>query len=94
MDELTPEQFQAVSYFPNLEIVDFRLKSDFIGHGYFCHNPSASSDVILALRDKLDAGEETGRPLQPHGPSVWRLEEGYPNVQPGWLGGLLAPAKK
>ncbi len=79
-DKLTPEQFQAVTYFKNIEMVDSRVKTDFFGHGYFYQNPSASSDVILVLRDKKAAGIENGRPLKELAPRVWRLEEGYPKA--------------
>jgi esterase/lipase superfamily enzyme len=80
-DKLSPEQFQALLYFKNLEMVDSRVKTDFLGHGYFYHNPSASSDVILTLRDKKAAGPDNGRPLKELAPRVWRLEEGYPDFK-------------
>jgi esterase/lipase superfamily enzyme len=80
-DEFSPEQFQALLYFKNLEMVDSRVKTDFLGHGYFYHNPSSSSDLILTLRDKRAAGAANGRPLKEIAPRVWRLEEGYPEFK-------------
>ena len=51
------------------------------GHSYFRNAPTVSSDLVLMLRDDLDAGAP-GRPLEPIGPSFWRIPSGYPAERP------------
>lgn len=78
VERLTDGQIQTITHLGNVDFIDSELESDFFGHGYFYNNPSASSDVILNLRDKRLAGEATGRPLKLLAPKLWLLEEGYP----------------
>ncbi len=80
VDSFTPEQLQALSYFENVDMIDSKVSTDFLGHSYFYENPSASSDLILLLRDNRDAGAESGRPLIPLADQLWRLEDGYPQA--------------
>jgi esterase/lipase superfamily enzyme len=51
------------------------------GHSYFRNAPTVSSDLVLMLRDDLDAGTP-GRPLKPIGPGFWSIPPGYPAAQP------------
>ena len=51
------------------------------GHSYFRNAPRVSSDLVLMLRDDLDAGTP-GRPLKPMGLGFWRIPPGYPAAQP------------
>ena len=51
------------------------------GHSYFRNAPTVSSDLVLMLRDDLDAGTP-GRPLKPIGPGFWRIPLVYPAAQP------------
>ena len=51
--------------------------ADSFGHSYFRNAPTVSSDVILMLRDDLDAGSP-GRPLEHLGGYFWRVPPGYP----------------
>ena len=51
--------------------------ADSFGHSYFRNAPTVSSDVILMLRDDLDAGSP-GRPLEKIGGYFWRVPPGYP----------------
>jgi len=51
--------------------------ADSFGHSYFRNAPTVSSDVILMLRDDLDAGDP-GRPLEHLGGYFWRVPPGYP----------------
>jgi len=48
-----------------------------ITHSYFREVPSVSSDLILMLRDDLDAGTP-GRPLQSIGHKFWKIPKSYP----------------
>ena len=68
----------------NLSIINFMSSTDksdsdadSFGHSYFRNAPTVSSDVILMLRDDLDAGS-TGRPLEHLGGYFWRVPPGYP----------------
>jgi len=51
-----------------------------IDHSYFREVPSVSSDLILMLRDDLEAGSP-GRPLQSIGHKFWKIPKGYPDNQ-------------
>ena len=61
---------------------NFTAKSDArldrYGHSYFRDAPTVSSDLVLMLRDDLDAGPP-GRPLEPLGFQFWRIPPGYPD---------------
>lgn len=48
-----------------------------IDHSYFRKVPSVSSDLILMLRDDLEAGSP-GRPLESIGHKFWKIPKGYP----------------
>lgn len=65
----------------NLDLINVAAKTDFIGHGYFHTNPSVSADLVLILRDNLDAGAANGRPLTEIAPHFWELYPGYPAEQ-------------
>lgn len=71
--ELVSQELQKVE---RIDFVEHRGKAQFIGHGYFHNNPSASSDLILILRDQLEPGSE-GRPLKAQSRHFWLLEDGY-----------------
>jgi esterase/lipase superfamily enzyme len=76
--DLTPQQQAGLKLMPELQMVNCRLKTDFIGHAYFIDNPSVFSDLILVLRDDRDPGVENGRPLVEERSGFWTLWEGYP----------------
>jgi len=68
----------------NVSIINFttlaernRENVDHFGHSYFRTAPSVSSDLIIMLRDDLDAGS-TGRPLKSLGQKFWEVPPGYP----------------
>jgi len=54
---------------------------DKFGHSYFRNAPSVSSDLVLMLRDDLEAGTP-GRPLEHIDLEFWRIPPGYPDVIP------------
>jgi len=78
VERFQPAQLQALAYFDNVQMIDSRVSTDFIGHGYFYSNPAVSSDVVRILRDNLDPGTENGRPLVPLAPELWRIHDDYP----------------
>lgn len=65
----------------NFAVINFSgLKEDGasgIDHAYFRRVPSVSSDLILMLRDDLEAGSP-GHPLEPIGHKFWEIPKGYP----------------
>lgn len=78
MSELTEQEVKSVqANTKNISIVNFRGDSEGYGHSYFRTNPEVSSDLILLLRYGYKPGS-SGRPLEPIGPSFWRIPPGYP----------------
>jgi esterase/lipase superfamily enzyme len=51
--------------------------ADGFGHSYFRNATTVSSDLVLMLRDDLDAGTP-GRPLESLGYTFWKIPPGYP----------------
>jgi len=51
-----------------------------VGHAYFRDAPSVSSDLVLMLRDDIDAGAP-GRPLEHLGLKFWSIPPGYPPLE-------------
>ena len=62
----------------NTDIVDARIKTDFMGHGYFLSSPATCSDLILVLRYGRLPGAENGRPLTKIAPTYYILDKNYP----------------
>jgi esterase/lipase superfamily enzyme len=63
---------------PNIDVVDARIRTDFLGHAYFLSNPATCSDVILALRYGRAPGAANGRPLTEVAPNYYILNDRYP----------------
>lgn len=66
----------------NIDVVDSRVHTKGIGHGYFHSAPAVSSDLILVLRMNKDPGAQNGRPLTQVGVNFWELGASYPNPEP------------
>jgi len=62
----------------HLQLINVKVKTDFLGHGYFISNPAVLSDLILILRDSRPPGAENGRPLLRAEGGFWELYDGYP----------------
>ena len=77
-EDLSPAQQAALGNVRGISVIDARVRTSGIGHGYFHSNPAVSSDVILLLRDDREPGAVNGRPLFEHAPNYWELREGYP----------------
>lgn len=75
--DLTPQQQKSLALFPQLQIIDAKIKSDFIGHAYFHTNPAVSSDLILVLRDNRGPGAENGRPMTHRDDGFWEIRDDY-----------------
>ncbi len=80
--DLTDFERAVVSDAKGIAIVDSRVHTKGIGHGYFHSVPAVSSDLILLMRDNKGPGAENGRPLTPVGPNFWELGKTYPNPDP------------
>ena len=78
-DDLTATQKRIATLLPDLHVIDAKINTGGIGHGYFHSNPAVSSDLILILRDNLNPGARNGRPLSNHVANFWELHEDYPN---------------
>ena len=63
---------------PILVEINF-IKGDRYGHSYFREAPTVSSDVVLMLRDDLDAGDP-GRPLEYLDLYFWAIPPNYPGT--------------
>lgn len=65
----------------NLTLIDAKVSSSFLGHSYFYSSPAVSSDLILLLRDDLEPGADSGRPLIRKNDAFWEIRDGYPDPQ-------------
>ncbi|UCD74788.1 MAG: alpha/beta hydrolase [Phycisphaerales bacterium] len=65
-----------------VQLIDVKVRTDFLGHGYFISNPAVLSDLILILRDNRPPGAENGRPLIRGEGGFWELYDGYPYSGP------------
>jgi esterase/lipase superfamily enzyme len=84
--EKIPETMQSTIDFSgaNFSVINFSGSkaegASGVDHSYFRKVPSVSSDLILMLRDDLDAGSP-GRPLERLAPKFWKIPAGYPAKQ-------------
>ncbi len=76
-EDMTPSQKQSLAVLPEVQFIDARVKTDYLGHSYFHTNPAVSSDLILLLRDDHSAGTESGRPLIHQEGNFWEIRDNY-----------------
>ena len=69
----------------NVAVINFERAPDEVvvqldryRHAYFRYAPTVISDLVLMLRDDLDAGSP-GRPLEHIGLKFWEIPPGYPD---------------
>ncbi|MCZ6835845.1 MAG: alpha/beta hydrolase [Planctomycetota bacterium] len=74
---LTKEQQEMLAQNEELQIIDARVDTGFIGHAYFIDNPAVLSDIILVLKGNFKAGAEHGRPLQRESGGFWKVTDDY-----------------
>lgn len=77
-EDLPAGAFEQLERQGNIDFVEMRGRTSFLGHGYFHSHPGASSDLVLVLRYDRDPGAENGRPLEPVGPGFWAIDDDYP----------------
>ena len=75
-EDLTAEERELLARIDRGAFIDVTVPS--AGHAYFRTDPSASSDLILLLRENREPGSEHGRPLIEQIANYWELYEGYP----------------
>jgi esterase/lipase superfamily enzyme len=76
LQEFNPKGIAIINYSPAAN-----APTGHYGHSYYRTAPTVSSDIVLMLRDDLDAGTPE-RPLKPLGGSFWSVPPGYPAAQP------------
>ncbi len=83
-EDLTEEQIEALrSDLLGIDVIDVKVKDKGShGHSYWLSNPAVLSDVILVLRDDLEAGAANGRPLLRADSGLWEIYDGYPYAGP------------
>jgi esterase/lipase superfamily enzyme len=77
-EQLTEEQRERMARIRSIDAVDARIRTDYLGHGYFLSNPATCSDVILFLRYGRAPGAANGRPLTEVAPNYYILDDNYP----------------
>jgi esterase/lipase superfamily enzyme len=80
--QIRPEQISETQYerflaLPEVIVVDSRIRTDWLGHGYFLSSPATLSDIILDLRYGKKPGEDV-RPLTRISPNFYILDDDYP----------------
>jgi esterase/lipase superfamily enzyme len=80
-EDLSEAHRAGLAQIGRVDIVDARVKTGFLGHGYFHSNPAVSSDLLLFLRQGFDAGSPQ-RPMREAAPHFWVIDdESYPFVE-------------
>ena len=74
---LSLKQKERLEVLSTVDVVEAKVKTDFLGHGYFHSNPAVSSDLILALQNKVP-GPENARPLKSVIEGFWQITDDYP----------------
>lgn len=77
VEDMTPSQKKSLAIVPEVQFIDARVKTDYLGHSYFHTNPAVSSDLILLLRDDYSPGAENGRPLIHQEGNFWEIRDDY-----------------
>lgn len=80
IERLDPQALEIVEQIKDLQLINCDVRGT-TSHGYVFQHPAAFSDLILLLRDDLDPGPGTGRPLYRKVPGIWQLDNDY--LKPG-----------
>ncbi|MBU3728103.1 MAG: alpha/beta hydrolase [Phycisphaerales bacterium] len=75
--KFSPAQGELLKQMPQIQLVECQVSGFASSHAYVFGNPAAMSDVVAVLRDRRDAGAESGRPLQSLGNGMWLLDNAY-----------------
>jgi esterase/lipase superfamily enzyme len=75
-EDLTEDQKQLLRKVSNAAIIFYRGSAGgSFGHSYY-ESPEVFSDLVM-LSQGRKAGAEHGRPLEPVGPQLWIIRDGY-----------------
>lgn len=75
-EDLTKEQKELFEKVSNVDIIFYRGTSGgTFGHSYY-ETPEVLSDIVM-LGQGRKAGSQHGRPLEPVGPHLWIIRDGY-----------------
>ena len=75
-EDLTKEQKELFEKASNVDIIFYRgTAGGTFGHSYY-ETPEVLSDIVM-LGQGRRAGAEHGRPLEPVGPHLWIIRDGY-----------------
>ena len=79
-ERLDSDDLSSLGNLDNISIIELLAPDEAgIGHGYFHNDPSAASDLIMAVRYDMEPGEANGRPLTPVVTNFWQINPGYPH---------------
>ncbi|MEA5557630.1 alpha/beta hydrolase [Nodularia spumigena] len=76
VERLDPAALAVIDSLPDFQLINCDVRGS-TSHGYIFQHPAAFSDLILLLRDDLDPGPDTARPLHKKLPGIWQLENDY-----------------
>lgn len=74
--ELDPAALAIVDTMTDFQLINCEVRGT-TSHGYIFQHPAALSDLILLLRDDLDPGPNTARPLYKKATGIWQLDNDY-----------------
>lgn len=75
-EDLTEDQKQLLRKVSNVDIIFYRGSAGgSFGHSYY-ESPEVFSDLVMLIQGRK-AGAEHGRPLEPVGPHLWIIRDGY-----------------
>lgn len=77
--KVTQEQMDYIAEHSSLNLIEFKGKSDTVGHGYFSSNSAVSSDLITLINTGAKAGSPE-RPLKNESAIYWVIKDGYPFI--------------
>ena len=70
---MTERQLRFIRKLANMDVIFYKGSGG--GHDYF-ESPEVKSDIAM-LGEGRQAGAEHGRPLEPIGPHLWYIRDGY-----------------
>lgn len=79
--KLNQEQIEYIGEHSSVKLIEFKGKSDKVGHSYFSSNGAVSSDLITLINTGARAGSPE-RPMKHMSAIYWVIEDGYPFIGP------------
>ena len=76
-NDLSPHEIEMIGQMENVNFIDVKGVSGFIGHSYYRTNSNMLSDLAILITQGFKPGAE-GRPLIRRDSLFWELPENYP----------------